>query len=685
MGYICWILLIAEGALLITFILGKLLKKNISNTFVYLAIAYIINLIINLIPDLYETIKQEQYSSIFLYTLKNILSTPAVFVGKIDFPDAIEFGEIVSMYPYVYLLGALIAMLGTVFAAVEALSRRIINVFKLHFRLHNNSCDIVVGTSEQALLYVKNNKDCVLLTNKVVSKEALTKYISLGYVVWNKVLSVKLLQSITSSTTSQYNLICFSEGNDFFSYIDTFVDYQNDEEKNKLNIKLFLEVDEDKLATVRGEIVEKNGYEHLITAFSRNELMARSFVEDYPVTKHLPKEFILEDASIKANTKINVFYLGQTALSEEIFRQYSINNQLVSYKKKEYAVNPINYFFFDESFKTNNYAIKDLLPSLKSLGTDDYVTIPEAPFNVSYPTKPSTLKDEISNILSKLNTKNSYSYIVIDFGDEYKNVELGSRLKALFSEYDNFHIYVCAQEKYSVDEEHLTYYGNFNSVLTHDVIVNEGLAIMGKAVNKMYFKELLIDKKDSPDYLKFVEKEAQISWEKQNYFTLYSNIYSALSLRIKLNLLGLDYVKDGKAENLELIKEKYDSSSFSKEYNSYFEQSKKNALLAQEHARWNAYHLVNEYLPMPKEKIVATANNGEYVKFVTKNTVLRKHACLASFKGLDNLSSYLASKASNILGKEVATDVYDYYKYDEALISSAEDILRELGYSIVKK
>ena len=198
----------------------------------------------------------------------------------------------------------------------------------------------------------------------------------------------------------------------------------------------------------------------------------------------------------------------------------------------------------------------------------------------------------------------------------------------------------------------------------------------------MYFKEQLKDQIDNPDYLKLVEEKARAAWEKQNYFTLYSNIYSALSLRMKLNLLGLDYVKDGKKENLHLIKERY--GIHNNNYDSYFELNKRNALIAQEHARWNAYHLVSEFMPLRKDEIEMSLNEDK-VKFATKNLLTKRHACLTTYYGLDELSSYLASEASKALNKPVSKEEYDLYIYDCALIESSVEVLQELGYSVREK
>ena len=262
--------------------------------------------------------------------------------------------------------------------------------------------------------------------------------------------------------------------------------------------------------------------------------------------------------------------------------------------------------------------------------------------------------------------------------DEFRDVELGVRIKTLLSKYNNYHVFVNGCEEYHVNEEKLTYYGSTKTILSHNVIVNDELSIIARTVNKMYYQEKLIEYKEKENYNALVERQANESWINQSYFSMYSNIYSALSLRIKLNLLGLDYVADGKKENLELISQRY-NEGLQKE--SYFIRSKRNALLAHEHARWNAYHLLNEFMPLKKDDITYVVKDGK-VKFTIKDMEAKKHACLISFKGLDKLSIYLANQASKLLDKELSKEDYDYYIYDEALIRSAKGLLEELGYSV---
>ena len=250
---------------------------------------------------------------------------------------------------------------------------------------------------------------------------------------------------------------------------------------------------------------------------------------------------------------------------------------------------------------------------------------------------------------------------------------------ALF-DVDNYHLFVRSEVPFTKDDVYTTYFGNSESVVNHDVIVNDSLSTIAKKLNEVYTKQYAdAEERNRPDFAEYIRQKAEKDWNGLDYFTLYSNIYSAMNMRVKLNLLGLDYVNNASGNN-SLIGERYGRKD-KYAYSEYFNSSVRNALLAQEHARWNAYHLLGEYLPLSKDGITVKSSDGEKVRFNVKNTAAKKHACLTTFSGLNELSSYLAQKAGN--GRTAAD--YDYYVYDELLIISVEELLNSLPYSVVEK
>lgn len=277
------------------------------------------------------------------------------------------------------------------------------------------------------------------------------------------------------------------------------------------------------------------------------------------------------------------------------------------------------------------------------------------------------------------------SYIIIDTGDVYRNLAIGEKLNLLLDGFDNFHIFIHNESLAVKTDENITCYGNLDAIFTHDVIVNESLVELAKEINNVYER-----KKYEDNGKKCTTEILEQAWKSLKYFTVYSNIYNANNIRLKLNLLGLDYVKDGKGEGVDFISV---YSEGEKTYEKCFEFCQRSALLAQEHYRWNAYHMMNGYIPLKKERIVVTKNEeGSFhkktdkVKVVAKQDKLKKHACLTTYKGLDELSGHIAQKANEILPDEYyeARD-FEYYANDGMLLEIVPAFFRAKGYSVYRR
>ena len=144
-------------------------------------------------------------------------------------------------------------------------------------------------------------------------------------------------------------------------------------------------------------------------------------------------------------------------------------------------------------------------------------------------------------------------------------------------------------------------------------------------------------------------------------------------------------VTDTMEKQAQLLHQRYARKADGYTYEEYFVRSKRNALLAQEHARWNAYHLLAEFVPMEKAAITVKAHKGDSVKFNTKNMAAKKHCCLTTFCGLDALGQYLAQLADGQTGKKHTAEEYDVYVYDEMLLMAADALMAKLGFTIIER
>ena len=662
--------------MLLGFIVGRFKKRRFNETALFIGAVLVVNFSLYLVPYLYGVLELGDESNIIVGLIGCLGSSIKLFVGEPEVEAIAEFTSVFAHFSVAYMLGVLIALLTTVSTAIEAFRNSITNGFRLAKSLKKDSCDIVVGNSAKALHYAKTC-NAVLLLDDGVEKETVKELIEDGYAVLRKSFTVQLLASRQLNATTRYNIVC-TEAEKALDYIDTFIAYKK-AEANAKNVYLYVELEGEKAETVRREIIEKNTMEAFIDTFSTSELLARTFIEEHPITKHLPGSYI-QDAAIKNGTEIHVFMLGFGKLGQELYRQSILNNQLVTFDG-EYKVMPINYHLCDTGIDATEWNIGGLREALSELNAAEHFPLPEMPFKTTVVDKAHTSREVLTAIKAQIKKDSSYTVIIIDTDEDCRNIEIGAKLKTMLFGSENYHIFVRSEAAYTEDDEFVTYFGNSEDVFNHDVIVNDSLSAMAKKLNEVYTAQYAgAQERNRPDFAQYIQQKAEKDWNALDYFTLYSNIYSAMNLRTKLNLLDLDYVKDGNGANTARITERHGHKG-EYAYSEYFTPSVRNALIAQEHARWNAYHLLSEYLPLDKNGITVKSDDGKKVRFNVKNTAAKKHACLTTYNGLNDLSAYLAEKAGNGC---TAAD-YDYYIYDEMLITSAEELLNSLGYSVIEK
>lgn len=679
------IVLVLELLLLVGHIIGRLCHKKINETVQFLALVFLMNLALYLVPYLYQVIELGNRDNFIFGILECITGSIKLFVGDVKTSEVASFALTAPAYSYAYLAGTLLALIATVSAVVEAFSGTLINRARLSKSLNKDTCDLVVGNSSMALCYARQYPNSVLLLPDDVSREATVALIEDGYVVLRRNFSKRLLMSRLLRPDTRYNVIIPRSGDEDLTYVDTFIDYLQQTAQPK-NVFLYVEVEEHKAHTIRREVIENSGLEECIFTFSREEIMAHHIIENHPITEYIPLDFVDEDASIKTDAEINMYFLGFGSLSQEIYRQSILNNQLVSFVGGTYTLKPINYYLWDKGIDSHVWSIDGLKNALTAMAKhqEDYLPLPELPYNTKVEDFTPHLRDNLEKLVDRIKKDNTYSVIVIDTGDNYRNIDTASRIKSMMDGLDNYHLFV-QSEVYAKDDHFTTYYGDYSKVYNHNVVVNDDLAYIAKAINAIHAEKSMEDKRNEPDFWQQVEAKAEASWRRMNYFTMTSNVYAALNLRTKVNLLGLSYEQSESAEDCHLVTEKYGREPREYKYAEYFDRSVRNSLLAQEHVRWNTYHLMQEFMPMTLAQIKINSIEDGDVSFVTKNMAAMRHSCLTTFKGLDALGEHKAKLATEATGKEHKAEEYDVYKYDEMLITSAEKLLTKLKCKVYSK
>ncbi len=661
--YILNSMLVIQFIMVVFYIILFALNKAHNHTKLRFISITVANVVVQSLPKFYNNLSPNgEAENWFFILIDSIGDSIKMFVGEINTANFTDFANNYKMFYAVLILGTLIAITNTYLVADNIFRNKLKNRKLLKKRLSGTSCDIVVGHGTSAMKYVQNHNASVLLVDDKVSKETVSTMIDSKIAVLHHNISSGFFEHPFFNTTTRYNIICPSDQNNVLEYIDSFISYK-DSHSDSSNFYLYVEIESEMAETIRREIIDKSSCKAYITTFCSSELLARTFTEKHPITKYLPCDYI-ENASIKPDTELNVYMLGFGKLSREIYRQLILGNQLMKYENGEYTLLPVNYKIFDPSADPDDEIISGIHQDLNELDESLYLPLPSVPFKAEVFSRSPSCHDVFSHIGKSLSTKNSYTYIIVNTDDDCRNIELGVKLKNRFCNNGNFHVFVKSEASYTEDGEKITYFGKGEDVFTHNVIVNDSLSKIAIKLHEIYLS-------------KNVQSDP---WDKLDYFTVFSNIHSALNLRVTLNLLGLDYEENGECKNLDLIEKRLNRESINT-FEDYFKESSLNALIAQEHNRWNAYHLLSGFLPLERKAITKDPNCTTKIKFIIKDTVTKRHASLTTHRGIGELSHYLAELA----GDGYTAKNYDYYQYDTNLIDTIEELFRELGYSIIDK
>ncbi|MBQ6894757.1 MAG: hypothetical protein IJN40_04630 [Clostridia bacterium] len=704
----------AEVVLLIVGIYLLFHRVGVVKTFIYGAFVVALNFLLYAVPVFYAREVLNSDASLLMSLLDCASATVKQFVGEIKTEAITDYATIYPKYIHIFSFGAALAVMTSFLAALGLFGRQTINSIKLFYRagsLSRGSCDVVFGSDEASKLYVKKQKNAIIAVGED-EKEKATTLMESGFTVLRKDFSEAFFKSRYFGRSKEYNIIFPNNNNNFIGTVDTIVSYLKSGCRLR-NVYFYVEADEgfieilqNKITNLDKELSEEGVFlRERINFFSRNELIARKLVESNPLTRYMPEDFFAPDRSIKEEKKLNVFMLGITPLSMEIYKQFVINNQLVGEKNGTYVSHMVNYYIADDKNIESLWCFGGLKKALAELSgrCDDYFELPEMPYNFKHiNVNPSDAElDEISAIIKK---PDSYSFVFIDSGNTCTNLELCNRLHLLIGNRENNRIFVCDPSCLATSGNDIVSYGDIEKIFCHDVIVDESLYDLAKRINKSYNEDLDDNKKKESEKTQ-AEKEAEKKhenklWVKLGYFDKYSNISLATNMRMKLNLLGYDYVKDNMGAGLDDVKK--EKIAIDLPYKEYLNTGKEQALLAQEHLRWNAYHLLNGYLPLKKSKLSVrlktqkelekdklnkeTADKMELLVKTTKDVPFKKHICITSYKALNELSESLLEYASRANPKgEYTIEDFEYYGNDGMLLKIIHDFLESKKHSVITR
>lgn len=555
----------------------------------------------------------------------------------------------------------LIAILG---GSINNFVCRVIKFFK--------NCDVIIYTGKKSEDYVKSNANSVLWIDSdlyTITKEKKKYFQSNNIIYYVSKIDKQNVENVINVRNlfvkDETHIILFYDGKVLYrEYISIFSNL-NINKKGKLI--LHLETKDEHVEFVHNQVKSINFSNSNVTidCFTLYELMARKFIQENAFV--LPDGFLDKNCCLNKEKEINIVLLGFGHVNRALLKAMISNYQFVGFENGEFKERPINYYVYDRDGKV--FKTDDLLHRLKlQMDKDEMKTGDEIErFNVICNIKDEEIdidENEISSKIRGLINDNSYTMIFVSVSDDVENYSKCLKFVHMLKEKADtkFTIFCNMDEDTEsvlyTSEKNIQFYGQKSKILTHDVIVNGSLLDLAKVCNEQYQKKRFMS----------------IDWYQLSFMKRYSNLYAALNVRFKLNLMGLDIVSKASEDDKKEAKLHYtkmyliptEEDTREKQLHSYMELNVRNVLARVEHLRWCAFYFVNGFDTMKLSKIKYDNNKGIYN---TKDEGIKKeHCCLTTYEGLEIVNEYIILEGNKEghkqQWKEIETYRYDYTTMD---------------------
>ena len=468
--------------------------------------------------------------------------------------------------------------------------------------------------------------------------------------------------------------------------------------------------------TNRQEAFEKavGGACGCISYVDKYQQIAMDFIERYPFAKFMDERHIDYDTSlVREGVEINVFMLGFGKTNREIFFTSVANNQFLCEGENGPSLKQVNYYIFDKEDAKNSTASRAYYryaEALPSYNPDEYLPLPPLPANEQYFQLEVTDSATLDKIKALSKNPKAVHFVVIAFGSDRENVALAKKLLKSCKEWqiDNLVVFVKSKEiikeESAINEGNCYFIGNEKDcVFNLQEILGDRIYRMAQLRNAIYNLEYDITSGKANITEEYVRKNSENS--KKEWFTKKTQIerdsstYGCLSLRSKLNLMGLDYC--GVEENtLPALTEEEYLSLYAKgdmpdlatynvkadgkpivKYTLEFPNSRRKNMAIHEHYRWNSFMLSKGMVPATKRQILEeqVEKDGKLRYTNGKNYAEHRHGNLTTFEGLIAFRKMVAERDCCDEGDK------DVIKYDYQLLDDAYWLVTKCGCKIIYK
>lgn len=465
------------------------------------------------------------------------------------------------------------------------------------------------------------------------------------------------------------------------------------------------------------EIVDKS--QGHIGLLNRYEQIAFDFVREYPLTRFMTGEQIdYSNGLIQEDADINVCLVGFGPTNRQIFLKTVSDSQFFAKINGKLVHKKVHYYVYDKQEADNDknlnqayfryglefykeykaYEKEMLEKDVKGQGDGwNYLPLPDYPaddwynpeFNPEMVKNNAHFKEHFyktdinspefyEQLKKNIGNNNSYTYIIIAFGEDLENIDLAKKISArlkMWKKSQNTHIFVKVRSSALIDNDKDKDNDKDNDKdKGADGIIKFGATefvydlnnIVDNPIRKLAYLKSFTYTRKGEDGIEERRQEAVKKWMESGVEQQNSNFYCCLNLRTKLNLLGYDYEKgdDAKEAVLNEYYEKYfgKSNRDAVDATMFNDGSVRTLLAIQEHQRWNSNYICSGVIPSKKSEIVAGGGKDMKERLV--------HYNLTTFDGLEEFRK--------LTGKEVR-------HYDYRIMDYADLILKDAGYRIIKK
>ncbi len=609
--------------------------------------------------------------------------------------------------------------LNAIMFALSLVSQYLWGFFQgLAFKYSNKQRLYIFGNNAQSrYVYDSDDKRTKIIVDKIANNDALALYMANVRYASTSDLEGYIQKTVKTCIKRNKNcIVIINTGDDdknteLNRYFINSIDALSVEDRQKAfeSIKIFAFGDPRYQAIYEDIVGDAHG---CITYLNKYQMMAVDFIDKHPFSSFMTDEHIdYQTSYIKDGVNINALMIGFGKTNQQIFLTSVANNQFIKKGKTGTELKKVNYHIFDKQPAENNKNLNHNYNRYKNecAGVDekDYLPLPDYPAIEKFyrlDVNDMGFYNEIRNVVN--GSEKDLNFIIIAFGSDLDNIDMAQKLIAKCKEWgvENVYIFVKVRGEHKGHDLHenkncFIIAGEDQAVYDLEKILGDDLFKMAQMRNEVYDMEYEVTSNAEPlteRRVNEIRENARKNWYlKKSQLERDSSLYCCLSLRSKLNLMGLDYVAETDAraglteqEYLDIYAKgdmpdrdfytvKVDGKPIV-HYTLQFKDGRRKNLAVHEHLRWNSYMISKGIVPASIEQIKTEKRaDGKFTN--GRNYEVRRHGNLTTFDGLVEFRKMVADRDN------ACEESKDVIKYDYQLLDDAYWLLKKNNFKIIKK